>query len=106
VAKSVANSLLVKTAIFGQDANWGRIVCAAGYSGVEIDPTKVSVWLAELELFRKGAPYDVNEERASEILAEWDIPITIDLGVGEAEATAWTCDIGHGYVDCNASYRT
>ena len=106
VAKSVANSLLVKTAVFGQDANWGRIVCAAGYSGVEIDPSQVSVWLDELELFRKGAPYDVNEERASEILAEVDIPITVDLGAGQAEVTVWTCDIGHGYIDSNASYRT
>ena len=106
VAGSVAGSLLVKTAIYGQDANWGRIICAVGYSGVEIDPDRVSVWLAGLELFRKGAPYDVDEERASAILAQPDIPITIDLGLGDASATIWTSDLSHEYVNINAHYRT
>ena len=105
-AKSVANSLLVKTAIYGQDANWGRIACAVGYSGVPVAPECVSIWLDDLELFRRGAPYDVNEARASEILARADIPITIDLGAGDARATVWTCDLSHKYVDVNAHYRT
>jgi len=106
VAKSVANSALVKTAIYGQDANWGRIICAVGYSGVDIDPSLVSVWLGELQLVRSGAPYDVNEERASEILAQSDINIRIALGQGDAQATVWTCDFSHQYVDINARYRT
>ena len=63
---SVARSPLVKTAIYGRDANWGRIICAIGYSGAGIVPEKVGVWLGDLELVRAGAPYDVNEERASE----------------------------------------
>ncbi|MBC7236868.1 MAG: bifunctional glutamate N-acetyltransferase/amino-acid acetyltransferase ArgJ [Chloroflexi bacterium] len=106
VAMSVATSLLVKTAIYGQDANWGRIVCAVGYSGVEIVPNKVRVWLGDLELVRNGGPYQVDEARASAILAQTDIPIRIDLGLGAEEATVWTSDLSHAYVDINAHYRT
>ena len=106
VAMSVARSLLVKTAIYGQDANWGRIVCAVGYSGVDINPDRVGVWLDDLELFRNGAPYNVNEERASEILVRTEIGIRIDLGHGSARATVWTCDLSHEYVTINAQYRT
>ena len=105
-AKAVANSLLVKTAIYGQDANWGRIACAVGYSGVPVDPTRVNIWLGDLELFHQGAPYGVNEARASEILARPEITITVELGAGEAQATVWTCDLSHKYVDINAHYRT
>ena len=106
VARVVARSVLVKTAIYGGDANWGRIVCAVGYSGVAIDPQRIRLWLGDLEMVRGGEPYDVDEKRASEILAQPDIPITIDLGQGEAQATAWTCDLSHKYVDINAHYRT
>ncbi|NLG28777.1 MAG: bifunctional glutamate N-acetyltransferase/amino-acid acetyltransferase ArgJ [Chloroflexi bacterium] len=106
VAMSIAKSSLVKTAIYGQDANWGRIICAVGYSGVAIDPNRVSVWLDDLELVRSGAPYNVDEERASAILARTDIPIRVDLGIGAASATVWTCDLTHKYVDINARYRT
>lgn len=103
---SVARSLLVKTAIYGRDANWGRIVCAVGYSGVSVDPSRVGVWLGDLELVRNGAPFDIDEERAGAILEQSDIAITVDLGQGNAEATVWTCDISHRYVDINAHYRT
>lgn len=106
VAKAVAHSPLVKTAIYGQDANWGRIVCAAGYSGVPIDPERLRVWLGELELFRQGRPYDVNEARAKEILAQPEVQITLDLQMGQAEVTVWTCDLTHRYIDINAHYRT
>ena len=106
VAESVAKSLLVKTAIYGQDANWGRIVCAVGYSGVAIDPHSVGVWLGDLEMVRGGAPYDVDERRASDILAQPEISIGIDLNQGNAQVTMWTCDISHRYVDINAHYRT
>jgi len=106
VAMSVANSLLFKTAVYGQDANWGRIICAVGYSGVAIQPERVGVWLGDLELVRGGTPFDVNEERASEILAQPEVPVRVDLGQGNAQVTVWTCDLSHGYIDSNASYRT
>lgn len=106
VGMAVANSSLVKTAIYGQDANWGRIVCAVGYAGVPLDPNAVRVWLGDLELVRDGGPYQVDEARASQILAQTDIPIRISLGRGEAEATVWTSDLSHAYVDINAHYRT
>ena len=106
VAMTVAKSPLVKTAIYGQDANWGRIICAVGYSGVPIDVQRVGVWLGDLELVRAGTPYNIDEERASAILAQTDVPIGIDLGLGTAETTVWTCDLTHRYVDINAHYRT
>ena len=106
VAMSVAKSVLFKTAIYGQDANWGRIVCAVGYAGVPLDPNAVRVWMGDLELVRDGGPYQVDEERASAILARREIPIRIDLGQGEASATVWTSDLSHSYVDINAHYRT
>ncbi len=106
VAKAIAHSPLVKTAIYGQDANWGRIVCAAGYSGVPVEPERMRVWLGDLELFREGRPYHVDEVRAKEILAQPDVQITLDLQMGQAEATVWTCDLTHRYIDINAHYRT
>jgi glutamate N-acetyltransferase/amino-acid N-acetyltransferase len=106
VGMAVAHSPLVKTAIYGRDANWGRIICAVGYSGVPVDPQKVRVWLGDLELFRDGGPYDVNEERASALLAQPDVAITIDLGQGAEAVTIWTCDLSHDYVSINAHYRT
>lgn len=106
VAMSVAKSVLFKTAIYGQDANWGRIVCAVGYAGVPLDPNAVRVWMGDLELVRDGGPYQVDEERASAILAEREIPVRIDLGQGDASATVWTSDLSHAYVDINAHYRT
>ena len=106
VGMSVARSPLVKTAIYGQDANWGRIVCAVGYSGVTFDPERVGVWLNDLELVRGGAPYDTDERRASGILTQKEIAIMVDLGQGDAQATVWTCDLSHDYVSINAHYRT
>ncbi|NLV74911.1 MAG: bifunctional glutamate N-acetyltransferase/amino-acid acetyltransferase ArgJ [Chloroflexi bacterium] len=106
VGKAVANSKLVKTAIYGQDANWGRIVCAAGYSQAGIAPETVSVWLGDQQLVREGAPYEIDEERSSALLAKTDIDITIDLGQGEERATIWTCDLTHRYIDINAHYRS
>jgi len=105
-AMSVATSNLVKTAIYGMDANWGRVICAVGYSGVEIDPDRLSLWFDDLHLVRDGQPYDVDEGRAAEILSKDEITITVDLGQGEAQATVWTCDLTHDYVTINAHYRT
>lgn len=110
VAKSIAHSPLVKTAIYGQDANWGRVVCAAGYSGLEFDPGKLSLWMENevdsLHLVQDGAPFEIDESRASAILAEREVVLKLDLGIGLAEARVWTCDLTHRYVDINAHYRT
>jgi glutamate N-acetyltransferase / amino-acid N-acetyltransferase len=106
VAMAVAHSPLVKTAVYGQDANWGRVLCAVGYSGVDVDPEKLALWFGDLQLVKAGAPFDVNEARAAEILAKKEVRILVDLGQGDAEATVWTCDLTHGYIDINAHYRT
>jgi len=105
-AMSIANSPLCKTAIYGRDANWGRFLCAVGYSGVPMEPSQVDLWLGDLHLVHGGRPYDVNEERAAEILAQDDILITVDLGMGQQSVTVWTCDLSHEYVSINAHYRT
>jgi glutamate N-acetyltransferase/amino-acid N-acetyltransferase len=110
VAKTIATSTLVKTAIYGQDANWGRIICAAGYSGVDIEPERLRLRMIgdtdALELVRQGAPFEIDEDRASVILAGEEVTFALDLGMGQAEATVWTCDLSHSYVDINAHYRT
>jgi glutamate N-acetyltransferase/amino-acid N-acetyltransferase len=110
VAKSIANSTLVKTAVYGEDANWGRVLCAAGYSGIAIDPARLALWLTDgrltLQLVRGGEPFDVDEKMAAEILASDSIAFRLDLGQGSEEATVWTCDLTHAYVDINAHYRT
>ncbi len=105
-AMSVANSPLVKTAIYGQDANWGRILCAVGYSGVPVTPANVDLWLGDLHLVHRGRPHEIDEARASEILAREAVDITVDLGMGEESVTVWTCDLSHDYVSINAHYRT
>lgn len=106
VARSISGSNLVKTAIYGEDANWGRILCAAGYAGVPFDPENVSVFLGELCVARRGAAVPFDEAKASEILREPEVRILVDLGAGSAEATAWTCDMTYDYVKINASYRS
>jgi glutamate N-acetyltransferase/amino-acid N-acetyltransferase len=110
VAKSIAHSMLVKTALYGQDANWGRVICAAGYSGVELDPDRLSLVMGNsvdaLHLVKDGAPFEIDEARASAILAEKEVTLDLDLGIGQEEATVWTCDLTHEYVDINAHYRT
>lgn len=111
-ARSIAKSSLVKTALFGQDANWGRIICALGYSGVSIVPDKVSLTLSspqcteELVLFKDGAPNDTNEDEASAILKNTDIELTINLGLGNSDAKMFTCDLSEDYVKINADYRS
>lgn len=110
IASTISTSSLVKTALHGQDANWGRILCAVGYSNptFTIDPTLVSVSFiptdgsAELKLLVKGEPEVVDEERASEILKDEDLEIRIELGLGEQSATYWTCDLSHEYIAINA----
>ncbi|KAF9975297.1 hypothetical protein BGZ73_001102 [Actinomortierella ambigua] len=113
VASTIATSSLVKTALYGQDANWGRILCATGYSGVkEIDPKKVSVSFVPtdgskpLKLLVQGEPEQVDEARASEILKMEDLEIRVELGLGQEATAYWTCDLSHEYISINADYRS
>lgn len=106
IARSVAGSNLVKSAVFGEDANWGRIICAAGYSGVAFDPELVDIYLGELPVAEKGCALDFDEEAARTILQQREVVITLDLNQGEAEGIAWGCDLSFDYVRINAQYRT
>jgi len=109
-AKSVICSSLVKAAMFGADANWGRILCAIGYSGAKVDVTKVDVAFrsakGEIPVCKDGAGIDFSEELAKEILLEKEIEILVSLGNGECAATAWGCDLTYDYVKINGDYRT
>lgn len=110
LAKSVISSDLVKTAIFGQDANWGRILCALGYAGVNFNPNNVEVCFESskgyLKLFKEGAPVNFNEEKAKTILEDNDISILINLNTGNEEGFAFGCDLSYEYVRINGDYRT
>lgn len=103
---SIANSLLVKTAIFGEDANWGRIMAAIGNSGVEIEEEKIDIYLGNLKLASKGCGIKYSEEEAKKILKGKEIKIIVDLNLGEKSAKVWTCDLTIEYVKINAHYRT
>ena len=110
VAKSVICSSLFKAAMFGADANWGRVLCAIGYSGADVDVNKVDVSFASdkgrIEVCRNGAGVNFSEELAKEILLEKEIEIIVTLGSGDASATAWGCDLTYDYVKINGDYRT
>ncbi|MBQ5649785.1 MAG: bifunctional glutamate N-acetyltransferase/amino-acid acetyltransferase ArgJ, partial [Clostridia bacterium] len=110
VAKSVICSSLLKAAMFGADANWGRVLCAIGYSGADVDVTKVGVSFAsakgEISVCENGCGVDFSEEKAKEILLEKEININITLGDGDARAVAWGCDLTYDYVKINGDYRT
>jgi len=105
-AMSVANSNLVKTAIFGEDANWGRIICAVGYSGTDVNPDAIDIYLGDEKMAESGTGLAFSEERAKEILKKDEVIITIDLHMGYTSVTAWTCDFSYDYVKINADYRT
>ena len=110
VAKSVICSSLFKAAMFGADANWGRVLCAIGYSGAEVDVHKVGVSFrsikGEVEVCANGAGVDFSEEKAKEVLSEKEIEVLITLGDGNGSATAWGCDLTYDYVKINGDYRT
>ncbi len=110
VAKSVICSSLTKAAMFGADANWGRVLCAIGYSGADVDVNKIDVSFksdkGEIPVCVNGAGIDFSEEKAKEILLEKEIDILIDLKDGSACATAWGCDLTYDYVKINGDYRT
>ena len=105
-ARSVANSPLVKTAVFGHDANWGRVAMALGKSGATFKQEKVSIVFAGLEVCKKGLALPFDEEEALRRFKSPEIVIDIDLGAGAAETTIWTCDYSHDYITINGDYRT
>lgn len=110
VAKSVIKSSLVKAAMFGADANWGRVLCAIGYAGVKVDVNAVDVSFSskkgDLPVCKGGFGIDFSEEKAKEILSEDEVIINVNLNVGSSEATAWGCDLTYDYVKINGDYRT
>jgi glutamate N-acetyltransferase/amino-acid N-acetyltransferase len=106
VAKSIATSSLVKTAIFGEDANWGRILAAVGYSGVALQPELVDIYLGDLQVCQGGVALVFDESRVKLILAQKELLITVALGMGQSAASVWTCDLTYDYVKINGSYRT
>lgn len=105
-ARAICSSNLVKTAVFGRDANWGRIICAAGYSGAEFDPGAFDVYLGDLPVALGGRALEFDEQRATAILKEDPVVVTVDLHSGTASAVAWGCDLSYDYVKINADYRT
>ena len=106
LARSVVGSNLVKAAVFGEDANWGRVLNAMGYSGVGFDPAAVELWFGRVKVFGGGEPVGYEEAEANAALASGEVRITARLGEGDASATAWGCDLTYEYVRINGSYRT
>jgi len=106
IARTIARSNLVKAALFGEDANWGRIITAAGYAGVPFDPDQVSIWLGDLRVAAEGAGLAFDEGRAQEILEGREVMVTVDLDQGDAQGLAWGCDLSYDYVRINGNYRT
>ena len=110
LAKSVITSNLTKAAIFGHDANWGRILCAMGYSGAQFDPEKVDLFFesaaGKLKIIENGVALDYSEEEATRILSEPEVTAVADVKMGDQTATAWGCDLTFDYVKINADYRS
>jgi glutamate N-acetyltransferase/amino-acid N-acetyltransferase len=105
-AKAVANSNLVKTAIHGSDANWGRILAAVGYSGIDFNPDLVEISFDDVQILKKNYEIVLDEEKAKAALSKDSVVVTIDLNQGPANARVWTCDLTKEYVHINASYRS
>ena len=110
LSKSVICSNLTKAAIFGHDANWGRILCALGYSGVTFDPEKIELFFegenGRIQIYKDGAAADYSEEEATKILSEPEVRVVVDMKMGDFEACAWGCDLTFDYVKINADYRS
>lgn len=110
LAKSVITSSLVKTALFGEDANWGRVLCALGYAGTDFDPLKVSLVFSSqagmITLLNDGAPIAFDEDEAKKVLSETDIHISVGINDGVEKAVAWGCDLSYDYVKINGDYRS
>ncbi len=110
LSKSVIGSSLCKAAIFGHDANFGRFLCALGYSGVQFDPEKIELYFQNAEksilIYKDGSALDYSEEEAAQVLASPEVTVLVDMHMGDAEATAWGCDLSYEYVKINADYRS
>lgn len=106
IASAIATSPLVKTAIFGEDANWGRIIAVAGRAGVPIDPAAVDIYIGNILVARHGMATDFSEAKARKVLGQKDIKVVLDLNMGNGRATYYTCDFSIDYVKINANYRT
>ena len=110
LSKSVVTSSLTKAAIYGHDANWGRILCAMGYSGAQFDPEKVDLYFesaaGKLKIIENGVALDYSEEEATKVLSEKAVTAVADIKMGEASASAWGCDLTYDYVKINADYRS
>ena len=110
LAKSVACSSLVKAAVYGHDANWGRIMCALGYSGADFKPEEVTIQyeseFGKILVCEKGSDVDFSEEEATKILSSEAVTFLIDLNMGSESATAWGCDLTYDYVKINGDYRS
>ena len=110
IARSIASSNLVKTAIYGEDANWGRVLAAAGYSGAEFDPYKLDLYIESdtgcLQVARSGEAYPFEEAKAKEILKSNEIKLRLEMNQGNGRAVAWGCDLTEEYVVINGRYRT
>ncbi|MHB8627914.1 MAG: bifunctional glutamate N-acetyltransferase/amino-acid acetyltransferase ArgJ [Aggregatilineales bacterium] len=114
IANTIATSPLVKTAFYGGDANWGRLFMAAGRAGVELQPEKLSLWYEAgeclpgggLQLVANGTPLNYDDAQANAIAGRPEVTVTLDLGLGDAASTVWTCDLSHEYVSINGHYRT
>lgn len=105
-AMAIAKSPLVKTAFFGQDPNWGRILCAVGYSGINADPNRTSLAIGGVTIVRAGLGASFDEAALRQVMSEKDITVEVDLGLGDAQATVWTCDFSYEYVKINGEYHT
>jgi len=106
IAKTVVGSPLVKTAVFGCDANWGRIICAVGYSGATVDPEKITIKIGDKKMVENGEPIPFDEEELIQILKANEVKIHVSLGQGDGHGFAWGCDLTYDYVQINASYRS
>lgn len=106
IAKTVVGSSLVKTAVFGCDANWGRIICAVGYSGMTVNPETITIQIGSTPVVQFGEPIPFSEEDLKEYLKKNEVKISVDMGIGDGKGTAWGCDLTYDYVQINASYRS
>ena len=106
IARAVGASQLCKTAFFGEDPNWGRFACAAGYAGAAFDPAQLAIWLDDVQLMADGLAADYREEDAAAVMKQQEFRIRIAVGSGPGEAVFWTSDLSHDYVSINADYRT
>jgi glutamate N-acetyltransferase/amino-acid N-acetyltransferase len=105
-ARSVVRSSLVKAAVYGGDPNWGRVLCAIGYSGAQVDPMAVDLFVGDVQLVKAGAPVPGCRDAAGPVMKEKEVAFVADLHVGDAVATAWGCDLTEAYVVENSAYTT